>query len=118
MEGRNCPNCGAPLEAEKNKCAYCGTSYFDLSAINIDDGEPFYLKFKTHAWNGQSIVVTALVRANPNLDITISQDPVYIESNNGRLAFPTSSYGELNMSFTTVPSHFNDKHFMVQYIDN
>ena len=30
-EFRNCPNCGAPLEAEVNKCPYCGTSYFDFS---------------------------------------------------------------------------------------
>ena len=23
----NCPNCGAPIDYEKNKCEYCGTPY-------------------------------------------------------------------------------------------
>lgn len=44
--GRNCPNCGAVYEPEKNKCSYCGTSYFDMTAINIPAREPFYLKVK------------------------------------------------------------------------
>ncbi len=32
-ENRNCPNCGAPYDLNLNKCAYCGTSYFDLIDI-------------------------------------------------------------------------------------
>lgn len=41
----NCPNCGAPLEIQNNKCSYCGTPYFDMSMIDAN-GEPFILKLK------------------------------------------------------------------------
>ena len=41
MQGRNCPNCGAALESNICKCPYCGTSYFDISAIDIDGGNHF-----------------------------------------------------------------------------
>lgn len=46
METRNCPNCAAPYDVTLNKCPYCGTSYFDISCIDIDSFEPFYLKLK------------------------------------------------------------------------
>lgn len=59
-KGKNCPNCGAVYEIDKNKCPYCGTSYYDMSAIDFEDGEPFYLKIKTKM-NGKTIYVTQLV---------------------------------------------------------
>ena len=43
-KARNCPNCGAPLEAGKIKCDYCGTSYYDLSTISFN--EPMIITFK------------------------------------------------------------------------
>jgi predicted nucleic acid-binding Zn-ribbon protein len=46
MNQRNCPNCGAPYKTELSTCPYCGTSYFDMSAIDINDCKPFYLKLK------------------------------------------------------------------------
>ena len=57
MKGRNCPNCGAVYEIGKNKCPYCGTSYYDMSAIDFTNGEPFYLKIRTNL-NGQSAYIT------------------------------------------------------------
>lgn len=47
MTQRNCPNCGAPYNVELNKCPYCGTSYFDMSAIDMETHEPFFLKIRT-----------------------------------------------------------------------
>lgn len=38
----NCPNCGAPIAAEK--CTYCGTVFLDFAAIQV--GAPSYVKFK------------------------------------------------------------------------
>jgi len=38
----NCPNCGAPVTAEK--CEYCGTVFLDFAAIQV--GAPSYVKFK------------------------------------------------------------------------
>ena len=46
MKDKNCPNCGAVIEVDKNKCPYCGTSYFDFA--NIPLNEPFYLRIKTN----------------------------------------------------------------------
>ncbi len=43
----NCPNCGAPLEPYKCKCEFCGTWYFDLTAFDMSDGNPYYVKFRT-----------------------------------------------------------------------
>lgn len=65
MKGKNCPNCGAVYEPEKNKCPYCGTSYYDMSALNFESSEPFYLKIKTHI-NGKPAYITQLVK--PCLD--------------------------------------------------
>lgn len=46
MNQTNCPNCGAPYDAQLTKCPYCGTNYFDLSFIDMDSTEPFYIKIK------------------------------------------------------------------------
>ena len=59
MKGRNCPNCSAPYNVELNKCPYCGTSYYDLSAIDITTHEPFYLKIKAEI-NGAPCYITQL----------------------------------------------------------
>lgn len=46
----NCPNCGAPYHDidTNNKCLYCGTAYLDVSSIDFDAQEPFYLRFKAN----------------------------------------------------------------------
>lgn len=74
MNSRNCPNCGAPYQIDLNQCPYCGTSYFDMSAIDFTNGEPFYLKFKVNM-GGYEYYVTQLVR--PRVDsIEFSSDSV------------------------------------------
>lgn len=78
MEGRNCPNCGAALDPELCKCPYCGTSYFDLSAIDIDHEVPFYIKTRTMI-AGKPAILTALVRLNSDMSmIWSSNDDVII----------------------------------------
>lgn len=59
--GKNCPNCGAVYEVEKNKCPYCGTSYFDMSAIDFTTNEPIYLKIRI-TLNGREVFLTQKVR--------------------------------------------------------
>lgn len=44
---KNCINCGAPLEQDKNKCPYCGTSYLDICGLKLDGTTPIVLTF-TH----------------------------------------------------------------------
>ena len=70
MTQRNCPNCAAPYDAELNKCPYCGTSYYDLSALDLTAREPFYLKIKVDM-NGKPYYITQLVR--PRVDNTLME---------------------------------------------
>lgn len=72
MDKLNCPNCGAPINPEKNKCEYCDTSYFDLSSLDIDDNKPFYLKLKYN-----NMIITQLVRATPKINIIANTDYIY-----------------------------------------
>ena len=72
MSNRNCINCGAPFNIELNKCPYCGTSYFDMSCLDLDSGKPFALKIKTKI-NGRDCFITQMVRPLNNLSIEVSQ---------------------------------------------
>lgn len=59
---RNCPNCGAPYETNEVRCPYCGTAYFDMSMINMDAQEPFFLKIQVHGMLiTQKVIPTATV---------------------------------------------------------
>lgn len=69
MASKNCPNCAAPYDVSLNKCPYCGTSYFDLSAIDICSEEPFYLKIRSG-----NAIYTSKVVAREDASITISKD--------------------------------------------
>lgn len=69
MKQRNCPNCGAPYKVELNTCPYCGTSYFDMSAIDIGERRPFYLKLKM-----DDKVFTSKVIAEPEVTINFYED--------------------------------------------
>lgn len=80
MRQKNCPNCGAPYDINLNTCPYCKTSYFDMSCINIDDREPFYLKLKI---NG--MVFTSKVIADPNMSIEVRTDDVSAVDTSGNI---------------------------------
>lgn len=68
---RNCPNCGSPIEPYKCRCKYCGTWYFDLTAFDMTEDVPYYVKFRTPYG-----VITTLAR--PELQtIEVSQDCDY-----------------------------------------
>lgn len=114
MSQRNCPNCGAPLETNISKCRYCGTSYFDISAINIKDGEPFYLKF-LHEMNGKTVEVTALVRAKPEITIHHEQETIH----SGLCSLIVSTQVTLDMTFETVSPlcKCNESHIQFKILD-
>lgn len=57
MTHRNCPNCGAPYEVELSRCPYCNTAYFDLTTIDIDHHEPFFLKLRCNGFLITQLVV-------------------------------------------------------------
>ena len=46
MKGKNCPNCGAVYTLEDIKCPYCGTLYFDMTAIDFTENKPIFIRYK------------------------------------------------------------------------
>ena len=102
MRRRNCPNCGAPYEIDKNKCPFCDTSYYDMSAIDFESGEPFYLKIRTNM-NGQQVYITQLVK--PRLDtIEMSTETTDCYSSFGKVLSYTSNRSlTTNISFAGIP---------------
>ena len=99
LKGRNCPNCGAPYEIGINRCPYCGTVYFDMSTIDFDTKEPFYLSFR---YNG--VLYTQRVYPE-DCKITAERHESYY--NNGRfdrfLSVTTSVDISTEISFRNVP---------------
>ena len=105
MTQRNCPNCAAPYDIEFNKCPYCGTSYYDLSALDLSAREPFYLKIKVDM-NGRPCYITQLVRPrmdNISMEFNSSDIECYGGVGNNKLATYIRSYGLItNLSFEAV----------------
>ena len=100
MSKTNCPNCGAPYETLQYKCPYCGTLYLDLSMINFDEKEPFFLTIKT---NGM-LLTQKVIPETATFEST--SDTVYATGglNDTRLAcFTTAIRNETNIQFVAVP---------------
>ena len=104
MSKLNCPNCGAPISADNNKCPYCDTSYFDLSAIDINDNKPFYLKIRM----GKQ-TITQLVRVIPNISVEITDNTysAYGGIGNKLLTFNTNRNMSINMEFKAIQQSNN-----------
>lgn len=100
MSQRNCPNCGAPYKTELSTCPYCGTSYFDMSAIDITDRKPFYLKLRTG-----DFVFTSLVRVAPDMSISIYSNEMSAVDHSGNVlsTFVQSKSVDIDMRFESVP---------------
>ena len=108
MKQRNCPNCAAPYDMELNKCPYCGTSYYDLSALDFTMHEPFYLKIKT-TMNGMPCYITQLVRPTADISMEFSSETVdaYDVFGNNICTFTRSNTLTTNISFEAVASTTN-----------
>lgn len=102
-KGKNCPNCGAVYEPEKNQCPYCGTSYFDMTAINIPAREPFYLKVKVEV-GGKPMYITQKVVPGLNPNITIEQEEIRAQRTGGtEYISSVSRQCTTNLSFIAIP---------------
>lgn len=99
----NCPNCGAVINPEQHKCSYCGTSYFDMSAIDFENGEPFYLKIKTK-WNGSDVLITQLVKPSLNaINLTTTSDCCYSGIGGRLLSWKNEKCLTTEISFLSIP---------------
>ena len=97
MKNRNCPNCGAPYEIGLDKCPYCGTIYYDMSAINFDEKEPIFLTLKKDGY-----LIT--LKAVPDLgEITLQQDAISC----GQLQFIKSYMVNVSVSFNGIADEKN-----------
>lgn len=108
MNQRNCPNCAAPYDIVLNKCPYCGTSYYDLSALDLTGHEPFCLKIKTEM-NGVPCYITQLVKPSVDMSIEFSSNTVaaYGELGNRLCSFTRSNTMTTNISFEAVTTENN-----------
>lgn len=100
----NCLNCGAPFDVSKEKCAYCGTSYYDMSALDINSDKPFMLKIKT-TMNGAECYITQLVRVLTEMNIEMSTETVDIRDcgNAPILSLISNRSLTTNLTFQAVP---------------
>ena len=107
MKQTNCPNCGAPYDAELNKCPYCGTNYFDLSFIDFDAIQPFYIKIKRtfKDKNGEYPGILTIRVLPEIMEARIYQDDCCITGFGGTkiASFVTTSSAFLNLGFRSVP---------------
>ena len=98
MASKNCPNCAAPYDVSLNKFPYCGTSYFDMSCIDINNEEPFYLKLRT----GDYTITTKVVASLDNA-IEVGADCSYFESNDGIVhRVLNGKHVDFDLHFTSV----------------
>lgn len=98
MEKQNCPNCGAIISEEK--CPYCGTMFYDFSAIDFD--KPCFIKFKK---DGK--IMRLCVRLK-GLKYSMEPDIVTLYAGNQSIyQYNRPVNRELNLNFTVVP-HTNE----------
>ena len=46
MSMKNCPNCGSAKDVNRVVCPFCGTSYFDLTDIDLESRHPCIVRFR------------------------------------------------------------------------
>ena len=100
----NCLNCGAPFDVDEEKCAYCGTSYYDMSALDIYSDKPIMLKIKTRM-NGSDCYITQLVRVLPEMNIEMSSETTNVIDYRGApiSSFISNRSMTTNLTFQAVP---------------
>lgn len=106
---RNCPNCAAPYDVSLSKCPYCGTSYFDLSAIDLTGEEPVYLKMKIKLGD-KDYAITQLVKPSCDIAITSECDSSYAYGGVGNrlISFKNTQILKTYLNFESIPDKKNN----------
>ena len=101
--GKNCPNCGAPYDLDQDKCPYCDTLYFDLSAIDFTDDKPLFLKVKTVMSGRPATMTIKVVPELGGMELSCNRDSGY--DLYGRRSYTIQRSMDMSMSdsFRAVP---------------
>ena len=102
---KNCPNCGALYDIQLILFFYCVTSYFDLSALDLTNKEPFYLKIRMNV-DEHDCYITQLVRPNCETEIVSEQNEIYAYGGRGGtklISFQKEPTLKTNLSFEAIP---------------
>lgn len=113
MKEKNCPNCGSPYNPFLSTCPYCGTSYFDLTSLDLTNKQPVFLKLKT-LFDDKPVEITLFVK--PELkSIEVNTDTTHIYSgphHNLKSAITTNQSIIPVLSFTGLPFGNDNKELM------
>lgn len=108
---RNCMNCGAPFDVKSDRCSYCGTSFFDLTAMDLSSEKPFMLKLKL----GDQII-TQLVVPMQEAEIVMNCDTYFAK--NPRTLDPILAYTHhsfiTTLQFQSVPWETHNDIVLIQ----
>ena len=99
----NCVNCGAAIDVDADKCPFCSTSYFDLTAIDFTSRSPVALRMRVPF--GEKNKATVSMLAIPELgSINQTANAVDIYGGAGhKLASMVSGYDvDVGLSFHAV----------------
>lgn len=97
---KNCPNCGAVYSLEEVKCPFCGTLYYDLTAIDFSEGKPVFLS--TRLPNGQVITQCAIPRFE-SFDVAHDYTDCMDASGMVVRKFVSSTRVTTNVKFEAIP---------------
>ena len=100
----NCPNCGAPYDSSLNACPYCKTSYFDMSAIDLNDRRPMWLKLRMG-----DMIFTSKVIVKPDISISLNEEAYECHGRDGHLVskIVTKKTADVDVTFCSVPDGAN-----------
>lgn len=95
----NCPNCGAPYDSSLNACPYCKTSYFDMSAIDLNDRRPMWLKLRMG-----DMIFTSKVIVKPDISISLNEEACEFHGRDGHLVskIVTNKTADVDVTFCSV----------------
>lgn len=117
----NCKNCGAALNIWKPHCEFCGTKNVNLTALDLNSGEPANFIFKMPSnikvvdKNGADIYLSLL--AIPSLEtMEMHSEPTTIYGGWGNI--PVAQYNntslDMQLKLTAVHKKVNDKEVLAE----
>ena len=109
----NCVNCGAAIEVDETKCPFCGTSYFDLTAIDFTKTEPVALRLYIPTSGGKALVSMLAIPRLGRIEQIPEYVSVYSGIGNRVMSMVRSFSAEVDLTFSTVSK--NDTLFSVKY---